>query len=89
MSPQEKIEFAQLKELVNALVRVENVSFIQNIERRVDLGLSNGAELATTTIIKAVDEGGVATYNVAKVPDAKLPLILSNGQTKYIGIYNS
>ena len=36
MSPQEKTEFEQLKALVNALVRVENVSFIGSLERRLE-----------------------------------------------------
>jgi len=89
MSPQEKTEFAQLKALVNALVRVENVSFIQNIQRNVDLGVSSGTETAATTILRAVNESGAASYNVAKVPDAKVPIVLSNGQIKYIGVYNS
>ena len=89
MSPQEKTEFAQLKALVNTLVRVENVPFIQNIQRRVDLGVTSGTETAATTILKAVSEGGLSSYNVAKVPDAKVPIVLSNGQIKYIGVYNS
>ena len=89
MSPQEKTEFEQLKALVNALVRVENVPFIQNIQRKVDLGVTSGTEIAATTILKAVSEGGLSSYNVAKVPDAKVPIVLSNGQIKYIGVYNS
>ena len=89
MSPQEKTEFAQLKALVNTLVRVENVPFIQNIQRKVDLGVTSGTETAATTILKAVSEGGLSSYNVAKVPDAKVPIVLSNGQIKYIGVYNS
>jgi len=89
MSPQEKTEFEQLKALVNALVRVENVSFIQNIERKVDLGVTSNTETVATTILKSVSESGSASYNVAKEPDAKVPIVLSNGQIKYIGVYNS
>ena len=37
MSPQEKTEFEQLKALVNTLVRVENVSFIGSLERRIKI----------------------------------------------------
>jgi len=37
MSPQEKTEFEQLKALVNALVRVENVSFIGSLGRRLGI----------------------------------------------------
>lgn len=36
MSPQEKTEFEQLKATVNALIRVENVSFIGSLERRLE-----------------------------------------------------
>jgi len=36
MSPQERTEFAQLKATVNALIRVENVSFIGSLERRLE-----------------------------------------------------
>jgi len=89
MSPQEKTEFQQLKALVNALVRVENVSFIQNIQRKVDLGVTSGEETVATTILKAVNESGASSYDVAKVPDAKVPIVLTNGQIKYIGVYNS
>ena len=89
MSPQEKTEFEKLKALVDALVRVENVPFIQNIQRKVDLGVTSGTETAATTILRAVNEGGVASYNVAKEPDAKVPIVLTNGQIKYIGVYNS
>ena len=89
MSPQEKTEFEQLKATVNALIRVENVSFIQNIQRKVELGVTSGTETAATTILQAVAESGAASYNVAKVPDAKVPIVLTNGQIKYIGVYNS
>lgn len=90
MTPQERQEFNQLKTLVQQLLRVENVEFIKNVERRVVLdGVTTGTPGAATSINQAVNEGGSATYNVAADYDAKVPITLSDGTTRFIGVYNS
>ena len=48
MSPQEKKEFAQLKALVDGLIRVENVPFKASLERRLDF-LSGSFQLSDAT----------------------------------------
>lgn len=40
MTPQERQEFDELKRIVDTLVRVENVPFVENMKRRLDI---NGA----------------------------------------------
>ena len=37
MTPEERREFDELKRVVDTLVRVENVPFIENIKRRIDI----------------------------------------------------
>lgn len=89
MTPQELERMNRLEKLVESLVRVENVPFIENIGRRAGTGVMSDTISANTTILKNVNEGGVAVYNVAKVPDGKLQIKLSTGEIKFIGIYNS
>lgn len=91
MTPQEKQEFDELKKIVESLVRVENVPFIESIKRRgaVTGGVKSGTTLSASTITTTINEAGVAVKNVAKVPDGKLTVTLSDGTTKYIPIYNS
>ncbi len=91
MTPQEKQEFESLKKLVESLVRVENIPFIENVRRRVAItGMTSGSISAATTITESVrNAADSGSETVAKDYDGKLQIILSDGTTKYIGIYNS
>lgn len=89
MTPQEKQRLETLEKLVNSLLSVTNVPFIESLNRRLSTGIIDEDLFAATTISQAVDEGGVATYSVAKVPDGKLSITLTDGTVKYIGVYNS
>lgn len=91
MTPEERAEFNHYKQIVDSLVRVENVAFIQNIDRRVQGdGIRDESSTTTvTTIVQSVNEGGVGTYNVAKAPARKVGVTLTDGTTGFIGVYNS
>jgi len=89
MTPQERQEFDALKKLVHSLTEVANIPFIGNLERRIGKGVVEKGTSVNTSLLRAVNEAGVQTYNVAKAPDSKLEVRLSDGTTKYIGIYNS
>lgn len=83
-------EFEALKEIVMSLLRVEDVAFIKNIERRVNTGITNGAISAATSITEAVrNSADTGSESVAKNPDGKLAITLTDGTIKYIGVYNS
>ena len=84
MSPQERLEFEQMKLTIRQLREVLDVPFIENIKRRAVVpGVTDST---TTSVLKSVSEGGASTYNVAKAYDKAL--ILSIGNTDYkIGVY--
>ena len=91
MTPEEKREFNTLQKTVESLLRVENVSFIQNIDRRVrGDGIRDDSSTTTvTTIVQSVNEAGAGTYNVAKAPARKVEVTFTDGSTGFIGVYNS
>lgn len=57
MTPQEKREFEELKTLVQTLLRVESVPFIESIKRRLDIKgeVSRGISLASLGDLSDVD----------------------------------
>ncbi len=89
MTQEERQEFETLKKTVESLLNVANVPFIGNLERRVGKGILEKGTAINTTLLKAVNEAGSQTYDVAKAPDSKLEIRLGDGSTKYIGIYNA
>ena len=90
MTPQELARMDRLEKLVQSLVRVENVPFIKNAERRLAVaGITSETPGVATTILKTVNEAGASTYSVAKLYDAKVEITLSDGSTRFIGVYNS
>lgn len=88
MTPQEKQKMQELERRIIALERVENVSFIANVNRKIDGVTSNGENLSTASILRSVNEGGAASYSVAKEPDDKIQISVG-GVLKYIGVYDS
>lgn len=89
MSPQEKQRLVKLEQIVDSLLKVTNVPFIETLNRRLSSGIVDEDISVATSISKSVNEAGVTTYSVAKVPDNKLSITLTDGTIKYIGIYNS
>ena len=91
MTPEELARMNKLEKLVESLVSVKNIEFIESLKRRVTVaGITSGSLLANTTIVETVrDAAGTGTSVVAKDPDSKLQVTLSDGTTKYIGVYNS
>jgi hypothetical protein len=88
MTPEQRI--ADLEKRLTALERVENIPFIQNIERRAGSGIKSGIQSVTTTIDQAVrNSADTGSVTVPKQFDFKLKVTLSDGSTKYIGGYNS
>lgn len=90
MTPQQEQRLNQLEALVQSLLRVENVAFIQNIKRRTTTGIASGTLSGGGTITEAVrNAADTGSENVAKNPDGKLQVTLGDGTVKYIGVYNS
>lgn len=90
MTPEDRQRLDTLEKLVQELYRVENVEFIENIKRRGGTGMKSDTIAAATTITTAVrNAADNGSENVAKVPDGKLKVTLSDGSVKYIGLYNS
>lgn len=72
MTPQERNEFDTLKTLVDTLLRAENVSFIENIKRRMDLAGLVRTEIGNASIndlgdvdITSVSNGQVLKYTTS------------------------
>lgn len=89
MTPEERTQFNEMKKIVESLVAVENVPFIENINRRAGTGIKGGTSTVATSLTQAINEAGTGSYNVASVPDNKRQIILQDGTIEYIGTYNS
>tara|TARA_R110000851_G_scaffold224339_1_gene377190 strand:- start:828 stop:1082 length:255 start_codon:yes stop_codon:yes gene_type:complete len=50
MSPQDRIEFEQMKATLEGLVRAENVAFIESIKRRLDIAGDVSAAVSLVTL---------------------------------------
>lgn len=90
MTPQERLEFEEMKRTLRAIQSVQDVPFIENIKRRGAQGLVAGdlssASSINTTARNAADNGSVA---VASDFDTKLQILLPNGTVYYLGAYTS
>lgn len=89
MTPQEKLEFERLKEIVSRLERVESVPFIESVTRRIKSGnvtAKSGASTTGTSIVvrNAADTG---SETVAANYSGVLTLEDSQGNTYRIGYY--
>jgi len=82
MTPEEKTRLETLEKLVQSLLNVENVPFIENGKRRLtepvitSLGLteviSKDSTGSTAGVTQSVNEAGAGTYSVTDVPDGTL-----------------
>lgn len=89
MTPQERQEFNTLRTLVQSLLNVKNVTFVENLERRV-VSISSGNLTDATSITESVrNSSDTGSETVAKNFDGKLEIIFKDGTRKYIGVYNS
>jgi len=68
MSPQERQEFNALKKLVETLLKAENVVFIQNLNRRLEVDGNPSSKGATVENV-SINEAGVATKTALGAPD--------------------
>tara|TARA_R110000782_G_scaffold113188_1_gene203181 strand:- start:305 stop:559 length:255 start_codon:yes stop_codon:yes gene_type:complete len=50
MSPQDRIEFEQMKATLEGLVRAENVAFVESIKRRLDIAGDVSAAVSLVTL---------------------------------------
>ena len=92
MTPQERTEFETLKNLVDSLLRVENVPFIENGQRRIAtpiLGESIQKEStgSTSGVLTVVDEAGIGNYSVAKAYVGTITIETADGNTFKLGYY--
>lgn len=93
MTPDEKNRLETLETLVQSLLKVENVPFIENGKRRIAqpvLGDSVQRESTggTSGLLQSVDEAGAGTYNVGVAPTGSIVLKDSDNNTYKIATYN-
>ena len=90
MSPEQKIEFDEMKRTLTAIKEVLDVSFIENVKRRIVVPsqVLFDANSTTSGALQAVNEAGSDTYNVAGAyDDAKI--ITLAGINYKIGVYDT
>ena len=97
MSPDQLLEFNTMKAQLEALTKVLDVPFIEEAKRRIvkpyiesislDEFLARVSVGSTSGILKAVDEAGSATYDVAKEFDGSMIIKGTDGTTYKIGYY--
>ena len=68
MTPEERIEFDQMKTTLQNIQRVEDVGFIENIKRRLDVQSDIVREIALIELnnLADVDTSGVSNGQVIK-----------------------
>ena len=97
MSPDQLLEFNTMKAQLEALTKVLDVPFIEEAKRRIvkpyvasislDEFLARVSVGSASSILKAVDEAGSATYDVAKEFDGSMIIKGTDGTTYKIGYY--
>ena len=90
MSPQQKIEFDEMKRTLTAIKEVLDVSFIENVKRRISVPeqVLFDADSSTSGIQRSVNEAGTSSYSVAaSYDDAKI--ITLAGINYKIGVYDT
>ena len=97
MSPEQLREFNTMKAELEALARVLDVPFIEEAKRRIvkpyiesislDEFLARVSVGNTSGVLKSVNEGGSATYNVAEAFDGSMIIKGTDGTTYKIGYY--
>lgn len=58
-----------LEQKLNDLQQVQDVAFKESLARRTDFVTVANSGKNTTTVTRAVNEGGSASYDVSNVPD--------------------
>lgn len=90
MNPADRKRFERMERILNSIVQVEDVQFIENLKRRagdsVRSDLETTAGSITTSVRNAADDG---SESVASEFDGKVKIFLSDGTLRYIGVYNS
>jgi len=99
MSPQQLNEFNTMKAQIAALSSVLDVPFIAEAQRRIvkpyvasigiDEFLARVSVGNTSGVLKSVNEGGSATYNVAEAFDGSMIIKGTDGTTYKIGYYTT
>ena len=99
MSPAQLLEFNTMKAQIAALTSVLDVPFIAEAQRRIvkpyvasigiDEFLARVSVGDTTDVLKAVNEAGSATYNVAKEFNGSMIIKGTDGTTYKIGYYTT
>lgn len=69
MTPEERNRLDRLENLVQSLLRVENVEFLKSIERRVDFSEISPSGKATGSENTTVNEAGTGSHVVLSAPD--------------------
>ena len=92
MTPEEQKRLTDLEKLVQSLLRVENVTFIENGKRRIAKpllgdGLQKDTTGNTSGMTKSVDEAGLSSYSVAKAFTGSITIEDSLGNTYKLGYY--
>lgn len=90
MTPEEKKEFEEMKWFIKSLQASHSIPLAVDQsfrERLSDLGLQIAVSTKSSdSEDRTVNEGGVASYNVLKSPDAFLQVVVA-GSVKYIPIF--
>ena len=92
MSPQERLEFQQMKLKLKQLSEVIDVPFIENIKRRAVVPVLEAGlilfegDSTTAGVLRSVNEAGAGIYNVADAYDDAV-ITKINGIDYKIGVY--
>ena len=82
MTPQERREFEELKIMVKNLQRVEDVSFIENIRRRIDLEAT--ARLITVQVIANTSINDLRDVDVPSPSNGQVLKYTTSGTDRWI-----
>lgn len=94
MTPEQLEKFEQMEKRLIALERVENLSTIENSKRRfvvplIGESIQKSSTGDTSGVLQSVNEGGVATYNVADAYDGTMIVEDQDGNQYKLGYYTA
>ena len=90
MTPEQLQQFNEMKRILQNVVAVEDVQFIENVKRRTGKGLTEDGTTSASTITQSVrNSADTGSVDVCAEPDTKLKVITPTGTVYFLPAFTS
>ena len=90
MTPEQLQQFNEMKRILQNVVAVEDVQFIENVKRRTGKGLTEDGTTSASTITQSVrNSTDTGSADVCAEPDTKLKIITATGTVYFLPAFTS